>query len=65
MGSQLFCEKGDKILDTHLGSASSRIAACDLGFDFYSCELDPSMFLKQEKRYKDYLITNGNKLFVY
>lgn len=45
----------DKILDTHLGSGSSRIAAYDLGFDFYSCELDADYFRAQEKRFADYL----------
>ena len=34
----------DKILDTHLGSQSSRIAAYDLGFDFYGSELDEDYF---------------------
>ena len=29
-----FAKEGDKILDTHLGSGSSRIAAFKLGFDF-------------------------------
>lgn len=31
---QNYAKQGDKILDTHLGSGSSRIAAYDLGFDF-------------------------------
>lgn len=39
-----YAKEGDKILDTHLGSQSSRIAAYDLGFDFYGCELDPDYF---------------------
>lgn len=30
-----YAKPGDKILDTHLGSGSSRIAAHDLGFDFW------------------------------
>ena len=29
-----FAKDGDKILDTHLGSGSSRIAAYDFGLDF-------------------------------
>lgn len=45
---------GFKILDTHLGSGSSRIAADELGFDFYGCELDENVFLKEEKRFKQY-----------
>lgn len=32
-----YAKEGDKILDTHLGSGSSRIAAYIMGFDFYGC----------------------------
>ena len=39
-----FCNKGDKILDTHLGSGSSRIAAYKMGYDFYGCEIDSDYF---------------------
>lgn len=39
-----YAKEGDKILDTHLGSQSSRIAAYKKGFDFYGCELDPDYF---------------------
>jgi len=35
-----YAKPGDKILDTHLGSQSSRIAAYKLGFDFWGCEID-------------------------
>lgn len=35
---------GDLILDTHLGSASSAIAALNMGFNFDGVELDPAMF---------------------
>jgi site-specific DNA-methyltransferase (adenine-specific) len=42
-----------KILDTHLGSGSNRIAAYKLGFDFYGCELDADYFQAQEKRFKE------------
>lgn len=41
------------ILDTHLGSGSSRIAAYKLGFDFWGCELDKDYFEAQEKRFKE------------
>ena len=44
-----------RILDTHLGSGSSRIAAYDMGLDFYSCELDPDYFAAQEKRFSDHI----------
>ena len=39
-----YANSGDKILDTHLGSQSSRIAAHDLGFDFYGCDVDKKHF---------------------
>lgn len=35
-----FADKGDKILDTHVGSASSLIACYDLGFDATGFEVD-------------------------
>lgn len=47
--------KGQSILDTHLGSGSSRIAAYDLGFDFYACELDQDYFNAQEKRFATHI----------
>ena len=46
-----YAKPGDKILDTHLGSGSSRIAAYDLGFDFVGCEIDPDYFKAQEERF--------------
>jgi len=49
-----YAKEGDKILDTHLGSGSSRIAAHRAGLDFVGCELDPEYFAAQEKRYKDF-----------
>jgi len=39
-----YAKAGDKIFDSHLGSQSSRIAAYDLGFDFYGCELDDDYY---------------------
>ena len=45
---------GGRILDTHLGSGSSRIAAAELGFDFVGTELDPKYFEAQEKRFRGY-----------
>lgn len=35
-----YAKAGDKILDTHVGSASSLIACHQLGFDVVGCELD-------------------------
>lgn len=51
---QNYANKGDKILDTHLGSGSSRIAADMEGFDFYACELDKDYFESSCKRFDDY-----------
>ena len=52
---QKYAKPGDKILDTHLGSGSSRIAAYDMGFDFWSYELDAEYFEKQEQRFKAHI----------
>jgi len=48
-----YAKEGDKILDTHLGSQSSRIAAYKLGFDFYGTEIDPHYFAEGDKRFKE------------
>lgn len=48
-----YAKPGDKILDTHLGSGSSRIAAYNLGFDFVGCEIDKTYFELQEKRFTE------------
>lgn len=39
-----YANQGDRILDTHLGSGSSAIAAHYGGFDFVGCELDKDYF---------------------
>lgn len=39
-----YAEPGDKILDTHMGSQSSRIACYHLGFDFWGSEIDKDYF---------------------
>ena len=48
-----YAKHGDKILDTHLGSGSSRIAAYKMGFDFYGFEIDQDYFNASEKRFKE------------
>ncbi len=48
-----YAKPGDTILDTHLGSGSSRIAAYVLGFDFTGFELDENYWLAQERRFKE------------
>lgn len=57
-----YTKPGDKILDTHLGSGSSRIAAYDMGFDFTGFEIDPDYFAAQEKRFNQF--KSQTKLFV-
>lgn len=47
-----FAKEGDKILDTHLGSGSSRIAAYDAGLDFVGCEIDETYFRLEEERFE-------------
>lgn len=39
-----YAKPGDKILDTHVGSASSLIACHNLGFQYVGFELDPDYF---------------------
>jgi site-specific DNA-methyltransferase (adenine-specific) len=57
-----YAKDGDSILDSHLGSGSSRIAAYDLGFDFTGYELDKDYFEAQERRFADHIAQP--KLFV-
>lgn len=49
---QNYAKPGDRILDTHLGSGSSRIAAYHMGFDFTGYELDKDYYEAQEKRFQ-------------
>ena len=49
-----YAKEGYLILDTHLGSGSSRIAAYKNKLDFISCELDSEYFEQQEKRFKEF-----------
>jgi site-specific DNA-methyltransferase (adenine-specific) len=49
-----YAKPGMKILDTHLGSGSSRIAADKFWLDFWGYELDKEYFEAQEKRWADY-----------
>ena len=45
-----YAEKGDKILDTHVGSASSLIACHELGYDFIGFELDKDYYKEASER---------------
>jgi site-specific DNA-methyltransferase (adenine-specific) len=51
---QNYAKEGDKILDTHLGSGSSRIAADMEGYDFTGYELDKDYFDASVKRFEEY-----------
>lgn len=46
-----YAKEGDRILDTHLGSGSSAIAAHYGGFDFVGCELDEDYFKAATARF--------------
>ena len=52
---QNYAKPGDTILDTHLGSGSSRIAAYDMGFDFTGYELDTEYFNASDVRFKNHI----------
>ncbi len=45
-----YAKQGDKILDTHVGSASSLIACYNLGFDYMGFELDEDYYKSAIKR---------------
>ncbi len=50
-----YANQGDKILDTHVGSGSSRIACFDYGFDFTGYEIDKDYWEAQEKRFQNHI----------
>ena len=56
-----YAKEGDKILDTHRGSASLDIACHNLGFDLVTCELDTDYFNDGNKRLKQH--QNQLKMF--
>jgi site-specific DNA-methyltransferase (adenine-specific) len=49
-----YAKPGDRILDTHLGSGSSGIAAYKLGFDFVGMELDADYYAAACKRFEQH-----------
>ena len=59
---QRFAKPGDKILDTHLGSGSSRIAAWDAGLDFWGYEISKVFFDLEEERFRTH--TDQLSLFI-
>ena len=50
-----YANEGDKILDTHLGSASIAIACHNLGYDLEGYELDEEYYNAAVKRYNNYI----------
>src|SRR5690606_7370174 len=49
-----YAKPGDKIFDSHMGSQSSRIAAYDMGFDYWGYELDKDYFDSGCKRFEQF-----------
>jgi site-specific DNA-methyltransferase (adenine-specific) len=49
-----YAKPGDKILDTHVGSASSLIACEDMGFEYVGFELDADYHAAATKRLNDF-----------
>lgn len=52
---QNYAESGQKVIDTHLGSGSNRIAAHKNGLHFVGFEIDEEYYYAQEHRFKTYL----------
>ena len=49
-----YAKEGDKIVDTHRGSASLDIACHNLNFDLVTCEIDTDYFNNGNKRLKQH-----------
>lgn len=45
-----YAKDGDKILDTHVGSASSLVACYDMGFDYIGFEIDEDYYKAAQER---------------
>lgn len=56
-----YTKPGCKVLDTHLGSGSSRRAAYDFNLDFVGIEIDKEYFQKQEEAWEEY--TSQQRIF--
>ncbi|MDF2851678.1 MAG: site-specific DNA-methyltransferase [Sphingobacterium multivorum] len=57
-----YAKKGNKILDTHLGSGSSAIACFDYGYDLTACELNKNYYIDAIRRFKLHF-SNNQQLF--
>lgn len=58
-----FAQSGWSILDTHLGSGSSRIAAYLCGIDFTGIEKDEDYFKDEESRFENFIKSENGRLF--
>ena len=56
-----YAKKGDKILDTHLGSGSIALACHNLNYDLTACELDKEYYKAAMKRLEQH--KNQQRLF--
>lgn len=50
---QNYAKEGDKILDTHVGSASSLIACYDMGFEYWGFEIDEDYYRMASERLEE------------
>ena len=50
-----YAQKGMRILDTHLGSGSSRISANRANLNFVGCDINEEYFNDQNKRYENFV----------
>lgn len=50
-----YAKEGWTIFDPFMGSQSSRIAAYELGFDFYGCEIDEHFYKEGCKRFENHI----------
>jgi site-specific DNA-methyltransferase (adenine-specific) len=53
---QNYATEGQSILDTHVGSGSSRIAAYKGGYNFTGFEIDPEYYALQEARFREFVM---------
>ena len=51
---QKYAKPGDKIFDSHVGSASSLIACHLEGFEYVGCEIDPDYYKEANERLEAY-----------
>lgn len=57
-----YAKEGDRILDTHMGSASSAIAAYECGLEYVGIEINEEYFDKAVARLKKHIETHSKAL---